>query len=104
MSCVVTHIPHVRLTESSLIVIDGDERAQPKQLYDPTHRLLAQVFAGEPVFPTGMFATPGWLKVLPITLPANITPLPQRKPQLDESTCTGCQSCFRAGFRVRVNL
>ena len=53
----------LRVQISQPLLADGDERAQPNQLYDPTHRLLAQVFAGEPVFPTGMFAMPGWLKV-----------------------------------------
>ena len=42
---------------------DGGEAAKPAQLYDPTHRLLAQVFAGESVFPAGAFATTGWLRV-----------------------------------------
>ena len=67
---------------SSIVITDGDERAQPKQLYDPTHRLLAQVYAGEPVFPTGMFATPGWLKVLQLARSAYSEPLSQRDQEV----------------------
>lgn len=42
---------------------DGLELAKPSALYDPSNRMLARVFAGEPLFPVGKFASSGWLKV-----------------------------------------
>jgi len=37
--------------------------AQPDELFDPRTQLLALVFAGQPVFPAGRFATGAWLQV-----------------------------------------
>lgn len=37
--------------------------AQPDDLFDPRTQLLALVFAGQPVFPAGRFATGAWLQV-----------------------------------------
>lgn len=37
--------------------------AQPDELFDPRSSLLDLVFAGQPVFPVGRFASGSWLKV-----------------------------------------
>ncbi|KAK9808692.1 hypothetical protein WJX72_002029 [[Myrmecia] bisecta] len=52
------------LAAAAFIPSGTGELRRPSQLYDPSNKLLARVFRGQDVFPTGMFAHASWLKVL----------------------------------------